>query len=174
MSIDLYVPTAWNPAGTNNPPNQRLAGFWGTAFDGSNAISGFPIIEFTTSAQEGANDGTGARFRGWDNATGTWTSMGLPTGFTYDSWYTLQISLDQVADKFVYQVGNLTLLTDAFGSNQIGNVILQAHNLGTGYDVYWDNLKVAEPHGLAAIGLGLLGLFALRRRDGAAATPAAA
>ena len=32
---------------------------------------------------------------------------------------------------------------------------------------------VAEPHGLAAIGLGLLGLLALRRRDGAAATPAA-
>ncbi|WP_222838969.1 hypothetical protein, partial [Enterococcus faecium] len=53
MSIDLYVPQAWATTG------RRMAGFWGTAFDAGNAVSGFPIIEF-------ASDSAGPSFRGWN------------------------------------------------------------------------------------------------------------
>lgn len=124
MSIDLYVPAAWEFTG------KRMAGFWGTAFNIGNTVSGFPIVEFTS-------DLATPRFRGWDN--GVWVDMGLPTGFVYDAWYTLEIVL---ADgNFVYTVGDLTLAVDGLGSVEIGNVILQGHNTTAGvtYDIYWDD-----------------------------------
>lgn len=132
MQIELYVPSAWATTG------RRMAGFWGTAFDSLNAISLFPIIEFTSGP-----DGSGLpRFRGWDN--GTWIDMGLPSGFVYDAWYTLKIDL--VGSNAVYTVGNLTLSVPSYGSVQIGNVILQGHNntAGVTYDIYWDNFSASR------------------------------
>ncbi|MFZ1424399.1 MAG: HYR domain-containing protein, partial [Saprospiraceae bacterium] len=129
ISIDLYVPNAWATTG------KRMAGLWGTAFDISNAVSAFPIIEFTS-------DGGVPRFRGWDNNTGLWVDMGLPTGFSYDNWYTLVIRI--VGDKFIYKVGDLVIKTEAFATTYIGNVILQGHNTdtpGVTYDIYWDNFR---------------------------------
>lgn len=129
MKIDLYVPAAWASTG------RRMAGFWGTAFDAGNAISAYPIIEFTSL------DGT-PRFRGWNN--GVWIDMGLPTSFDYDAWYTLEIAL--VGSNFVYTVGDLTLAVPADGSVEIGNVILQGHNntAGVTYDIYWDNFVATQ------------------------------
>ncbi len=131
MSIDLYIPSAWGTTG------RRMAGFWGTGFNSSAALTqSFPIIEFTSSP-----DGSGvARFRGWDNG---WIDMGLPTGFVYDAWYTLTIEL--VGTNWVYTVGDLSLTVTAIDTGgtsvQIGNVILQGHNntAGVTYDIYWDN-----------------------------------
>jgi hypothetical protein len=69
MTIDLYVPAAWEFTG------RRMAGFWGTAFNSVPAVSAYPIIEFTSSP-----DGSGVpRFRGWNDTAG-WIDMGLPTG----------------------------------------------------------------------------------------------
>lgn len=155
MSIDLYIPSDW---GTNG---QRNAGFWGTAFDNANAISAFPIIEFASNTDA---DGSGARFRGWDDSNG-WVSMGLPTGFTYDTFYTLNITL--TGSSFVYSVGDATTSVSNLGSTSIGNVILQGHNTtgGRDYDIYWDNFNaVPEPASIAAIGVGVLALARRRKK----------
>ncbi len=160
MSIDLYVPGSWENTG------RRMAGFWGTAFDAGDAISAFPIIEFTS-------DGIGARFRGFDVITGLWIDMGLPSGFSYDEWYTLGIELD--GGNVVYTVGDLTASIASNGSTYIGNTILQGHNTeaGVSYDIHWDNLQspsaaaaeVPEPASLALWGLmGAAGLAGWRKR----------
>ncbi|GJQ28061.1 MAG: hypothetical protein HBSAPP02_30930 [Phycisphaerae bacterium] len=132
MSIDLYVPAAWATTG------RRMAGFWGTGFDSVPAVSSFPIIEFTSL-------GGTPRFRGWNNAVGDWIDMGLPTGFSYDSWHRLKIEL--VGTNWRYTVGDLVLVTSATGSVNIGNVILQGHNNAAGvtYDIYWDNFSSITP-----------------------------
>jgi hypothetical protein len=138
MTIDLYVPASWATTG------RRMAGFWGTGFNALNAVSGFPIIEFTSGP-----DGSGVpRFRGWDSTvlpSGAWVDMGLPTGFTYNRWYTLKIDL--VAGNWVYRVGDLNLSVSAGTSVQIANVILQGHNntAGVTYDIYWDNFATNHP-----------------------------
>ncbi len=132
MSIDLYVPSAWATT------NKRMAGFWGTAFDSSNAVSSYPIIEFTS-------DGGTPRFRAYDVNTGLWNDLGLPTGFVYDAWYTLSIRL--AGHTWIYEVGDKTWSiaedpTYPF-SVTLGNVILQGHNTTAGvtYDIYWDNFS---------------------------------
>jgi hypothetical protein len=128
MSIDLYVPTGWDTT------ERRMAGFWGTGFNASSAISLFPIIEFTS-------DGGVPRFRAWpaDPVMGGWIDLGLPTGFAYDSWYTLEMTID--GSTVTYNVGDLTLTLAANGTVEFGNVILQGHNntAGVTYDIYWDN-----------------------------------
>lgn len=156
MSIDLYIPAAW--AGTG----ARMAGFWGTAVDAVNAVSAYPILEFTS-------DTANPRFRAYDN--GVWMDMGLPSGFAYDSWQTLEIAKLN-SGEFKYSVGDLTATTTSLapnGSVEIQDVILQGHNTQTGvaYNIHWDNLStsvVPEPASLAMAGAGLLGLIAVRRR----------
>lgn len=126
MSIDLYVPGAWATTG------RRMAGFWGTGFDAGNAISLYPIIEFTS-------DTATPRFRAYNN--GVWIDLGLPTGFVYDAWYTLTMELD--GSNVIYTVGDLTTTIPALGTVKIDNVILQGHNNipGVTYDIYWDNFS---------------------------------
>lgn len=132
MSIQLYVPSAWASTG------RRMAGFWGTGFDAGDAVVSYPIIEFTSTS----DDSGVPRFRGWDSDTGTWIDMGLPTGFTYDTWHTLNIQL--VGSDIVYTVGDLTLTVPGGGAAYIGNTILQGYNTdapGVTYDIYWDNFS---------------------------------
>lgn len=152
LSIDLWVDSSWATT------NERMAGLWGTAFNVTNGISFFPIVEF-------ASIGNVGNFRGW-NGTAGWVSMGLPTGFAYDSWYTLSISLNGA--NWDYKVGNLSLSVPNTSSTYIGNTILQGYNTKTGvtYDIYWDNLTaVPEPstYGMVLAGLGVVA-FAIRRR----------
>lgn len=156
MSIDLYVPAPWQSAG------RRMAGFWGTAVDGANAVSAYPILEFTT-------DGT-PRFRGFEG-DGSWIDLGLPTGFAYDAWQTLTIE-KLGTGEFKYSVGDVTASTALMGpaSVEIDNVILQGHNTqnGVNYNIYWDNLStsvVPEPASVALAGCAALGLVAVRRRQ---------
>lgn len=156
MSIDLYVPTAWQSTGA------RMAGFWGTAVDAVNTVSAYPILEFTS-------DSATPRFRGFEG-DGSWVDLGLPTGFAYDSWQTLEIS-KLASGEFKYEVGDksATTLLMGPGSVEIENVILQGHNSQTGvtYGIHWDNLStsvVPEPASLALAGVGALGLIAVRRR----------
>jgi hypothetical protein len=130
MSIDLYVPMDWATSG------RRMAGFWGTAVNGANVITGYPIIEFTS-------DGGVPRFRVWNSTgSGSWVDLGLPTGFAYDQWYTLEMALLSNGD-FMYSVGDLSLTVPGLSTVSISNVILQGYNHTPGltYDIYWDNFN---------------------------------
>lgn len=134
MTIDLYVPSGWATT------QRRMAGFWGTGFDSGNAVSAYPIIEFTSTL-----DGSGVpRFRSYNSNTGLWTDMGLPTGFVYDDWYTLEI--ERVGNNWEYTVGDLQSSFVETDSVRIANVILQGHNnlAGVTYDIYWDNFAAAQ------------------------------
>jgi len=127
LAIDLYVPSEWATTG------RRMAGLWGTAYDATNAISCYPIIEF-------CSEGGTPRFRGWSD--GIWIDMGLPSGFAYNQWYTLSIRL--VGETFILTVEDLNLTIPALGSVSIENMILQGHNTttpGVTYDIYWDNFR---------------------------------
>ena len=151
MSIDLFVGSDWGSTG------RRMAGFWGTAFDGSNNVGGYPILEFTS-------DGGVGRFRAWDVDTGNWLDLGLPTGFGYGQWYTLGISLS--GGMATYTVGDLSLSVNAATSVSLSNVILQGYNTqaGVSYDIYWDNLTSPVPAPGALALLGMAGLAGSRRR----------
>jgi hypothetical protein len=147
MSIELYIPNSWATT------DRRMAGFWGTALDAGSSISAYPIIEFTSDT------GT-PRFRVWDGAG--FVDLGLPTGFAYDSWYTLEIALLS-SDEFMCSVGDKSLAIPANGSVAIDNVILQGHNTdtpGVTYDIYWDNFSTfCAPVAMNAptVGINLVG-----------------
>ena len=140
MEINLLVSSDFSSAS-----NRRLAGFWGTAFNG-NTISAYPIIEFTTT-------GGSPRFRGYESGTGAWVDLGLPPGFVYDQWVTLKIKLVS-GGEFEYKVitaqGSLqhtTTSNSSDGSTRIGNVILQGYNTpppGVSYDIYWDDFGASS------------------------------
>lgn len=125
--IDLYIPAGWATTG------RRMAGFWGTGYNVNNAVSAYPIVEFTS-------DGGTARFRAWESSGG-WVDMGTVT--TFDTWVTLSIEL--LPDgEFLCKAGSLQYTTTSMGataSARIANVILQGHNTteGVTYDIYWDN-----------------------------------
>jgi hypothetical protein len=129
FAIDLYIPSDWQTT------DRRMAGLWGTAFNITDAISFYPIIEFTSTEST-------PRFRAWTGSG--WMDLGLPAGFAYDSWYTLNISL--IDNMLVYSVEDLSLAFPHNDSVRIGNVILQGYNTDTGvaYDIYWDNLTLFD------------------------------
>jgi hypothetical protein len=151
LSIDLYVDPSWASTG------RRMAGLWGTGFNATNQVSFYPIVEFTSDS------GT-PRFRAWNN--GLWINLGLPTGFAYDTWQTLSITL--AGAQILYQVGNLSASVGANGTTYFGNVMLQGYNQGgVTYDIYWDNLRwevVPEPASIVLFASVALTLAAFRLR----------
>lgn len=160
MAIDLFIPQDWANTG------RRMAGFWGTGVNAANDIVSYPIIEF-------ASDNADPRFQVWDSGSG-FIDIGLPTGFAYDSWWSL--TMDIVGSDFVLKVGDLTETFDSLGTTMFANAILQGHNTtyGVTYDIHWDNFT-ATPVPLPAAsllllgGLGALGFVGRRNRRAARA-----
>jgi hypothetical protein len=149
LSIDLQVSADY--AGSD----QRLAGFWGVANDGTD-ISAFPIIELSDL------DNT-LVFRGFNTDTGAWTDFGAATVGTH----TLGITLG--ASGFTYSIDGVTVGgAPGEGSSSIGSVILQGYNTGNSYDIAWDNLTtsagVPEPASWALMIVGFGGIGAAMRR----------
>jgi len=150
LSIFLYVPAAWATE------NQRIAGFWGAAVDSSGIVTGsgdYPIIEFqgpiTSDAGGPGYHGTnsGAGFYGWNNVTGAFGLIGLPTGFTYNTWVKLTITLIP-GTGFEYTVSNASgqnsvSLASPFsdsGDLTLATVLLQGYNYDPSYNIFWNGV----------------------------------
>lgn len=151
LFIDLYAPAGFSG---------RHAGLWATGLNGASSVVNYPIIELNNGG-----------FRIWDSTTGTWVNVGGYAGG--DEWY--QIGFELEGGEFVYYVNGVAVYTDtnADGVVSFGNVILQGHNTGSDYNIYWDNLNtsaVPEPATIAAFGLMLAGggLYVRRRKAVAA------
>lgn len=125
-----------------------MAGLWGVAVNGSNVVTAYPIVEFTS-------DGGNPRFRAYDN--GPFVDLGLPTGFVYDSWVTLKMQLLSNGQflmsvinhilaqpihhlQFVLKVRSFKVITMML---QFGSI---AGGPGVTYDIYWDNLKYNDAY----------------------------
>lgn len=150
QSVEFYIPDAnWATS-----DDDRLMGLWG--FTGN----AYPIIEF---ARVGGVD----QFRAWSN--GPFVSMGLPTGFTYETWYEVGITLDVANDQFIYSVGDLSMALGANGSTSINTAFLQVHNTADGVTrtQYMDNFVASVPEpatwAFLILGFGAIG-GAMRRR----------
>jgi len=162
VSISLYVPSAWKTE------NARMAGFWATAFDSSNNVGDYPIIEFegpTTSDLGGPGyrpNGGVAGFYGWDNSAnsgaGAFVLIGLPKDFKYNSWVDLTMTLlpGKGIEYTVSDSSNhhgLSLLTKLYDTADVnlGNVFMQGYNYDsldsyhtTMYSIFWDNLNFSS------------------------------
>jgi hypothetical protein len=181
ISIDLYVPASW----ATTP--QRDAGAWGTMVNSAGIVGkDYPIIEFqgpiTTTSPEGpslqANGGV-AGFYGWDNTTGTYTFIGLPPGFQYDSWVTLTETL-KPGVGFEYTVRDarskrgVSIQSPLFDTTEtaFSNEILEGYNYNNSYSIFWNNFTFvsssfqcsAKPTQQGGL-FGLLGLL-LQQQQG--------
>ncbi|GMG83567.1 hypothetical protein LNKW23_27800 [Paralimibaculum aggregatum] len=161
LEIDFYIDAGFATL------DQRIGGIWGTATTPGGDV--FPILEFF-----------GGEFQVYDTAgTFSFVPVGTPTGFAYDQFATLKISLDTIDDEFDYFVDDELLGSFAAGgATEILNVILQgvnrgepgSENAGVNRSLYFDNLEVSGgatvplPAPAALLLTGLAGLGLLRRR----------
>jgi hypothetical protein len=154
LSIDLLVADSYVGS------NQRLAGLWGVANDGT-SVSAYPIVELSDL-------GGSLVFRGWDTDLGVWNNLATAT----TGWHTLGITLGGMGG-FTYSLDGLDVGTaPGEGSATMGAVILQGYNAGASYDIAWDNLtttigSVPEPSTWAFLILGFGGVGAAMRRKAA-------
>jgi hypothetical protein len=148
-TIEVYVPKSW---ATNN---SQMAGFWGTVFDSTGAVGDYPIIEFQGNLTTPdlvtpyTNNGVPG-FYGWNNVTGSYNYIGLPTNFKYNSWVELTMTL--IPGKgFEYTVSEpsshhgvsiLSPLSDPLDVS-FGNVILEGYNNDASYSFFWNNLSAS-------------------------------
>lgn len=133
IRADLFVDEAWLDTDVR-------AGLWGVAHDSSEAVSAYPIAEFTTA---GEGDFTG--WRVWDGVDGGWTN--LPNvAYNTGEWNTLEIAYNAVTNQFEFSI-NGTAVAANFGdtSTDFGGVILNSFNYavpGEDYDVRWSNFAL--------------------------------
>jgi hypothetical protein len=163
IQADLYIAPDW-------ATGQRRSDLWATAVDSGGASSGFPVLGFLS--------GTG--FRAFTQSG--WQVIGYPTGFSYGRWYRLRI--DITPTEFRYYIDGNLVATDSQLNGTVGysNMMLQAYNFGSSYDVYWDNASPGNPTVVAppvvstpasstwtlaltaGLGIVLVGVAARRRR----------
>lgn len=165
-NVDIPVGEAWSAqvhVDAGWASEARLAGLWATTFDGLGNISGYPIISFSSNDPGDPLNPSPAmpqpRFRIFsqdtDQDTGNgltpgWIELGLPVGFSFDRWWTMECRLTPSAYEFrVYDDAGMEVLsfddTVTFGSIRAGNVMLQGFNFGSTYDIYWDNVTLGPP-----------------------------
>jgi hypothetical protein len=149
-SVQLYVSSDWLTS-------QRKASLWLNGWNGVTDQLAWPIMALES-------DGSGSAFwTCWNDISGTWTNVSLPSGFAFDAWHNMKLVLDN-GNAGMYADGEL-LYTDTAVNPAVTsfkNVILQTRNFGATYSgVYWDNLTVVpEPGSLVLLATACLGLLA--------------
>ena len=160
--VDIPVGYKWSGKlyiGTDWTTTVKRSDIWATTFDSGGNISGYPILGFVSNNPSDDLNPSATpvpRFRWYsqdtdqnpsNGYTAGWVELGLPGGFVYDAWYTLEVEMTDAA--FIARVKNasgdiLLSFTDVltFGSIRAGNLIMQAYNFGEDYDVYWDDIVV--------------------------------
>ncbi len=128
LKANLYVDSDW----IDNGKTVR-AGLWGTAQNAINAISAYPIVEFTTDGHTG--------WRSYNTITGVWNNSAAT--YNVDAWNTIEIQLDSVANQFTYLVNGAVIGSAQLnGSTSFKEVILNSKNYGSAaqsYSVRWSN-----------------------------------
>lgn len=162
ISADLYIPSDW-------ATSVRRSDLWATTFNSGNAISGFPILGFINNDPNDPFNIAPApvdldpRFRFFvqdtdfdpsNGFTADWIEFPLPSGFSYDRWWTFEIELTPAAYliRVIDDTGTAVIeFADpvTFGSIRFGNIIMQAYNFGETYDAIWDNI-ITGPAGPVA------------------------
>jgi hypothetical protein len=159
IRADLYIPADW-------ATHARRADLWATIMDSDGAVNGYPIAGFICNDPVDPFNSNPAnplpRFRVWaDEGSGGWMELGLPAGFAYDQWYTIQVEFTPA--QYVYSIvgpAGVSTLTYTYPRTgevlRVANVMLQAYNfsdatypVGDSYDVYWDDVTVG-PQGPVA------------------------
>lgn len=154
LGIDMFID------GTNWTADGRYGGIWGVAYDASDAISYYPILEYFVT------NGVGS-LQAWDGDNG-WVDIGF-RGAALDSFNNLAFSISGGVISYLVN-GNNVFTTSNGGHSYFGEVILNAKNAGTSYNVRYDNLtyntpaSVPEPATIAILGAGLLFVGAARKR----------
>ncbi len=156
----LYIPSDWSN-------DARRSDIWATTLDSQDLVSGFPILGFICNDPTDPTNpnpvSPAPRFRWYsqdtdqnpsNGYTADWVELGLPSGFSYNRWWTLEVEMTSGA--FIARViddTNAVVLsfTDVltFDSVRCGNIIMQAYNFGEDYDALWDDIIVG-PEGAIA------------------------
>eukprot|EP00913_Durusdinium_trenchii_P006227 g5839.t1 len=175
-SIDLYIPSDW-------ATSVRRADLWATTRDSQDAIAGYPILGYTSDdPNDLGNPGAASptpRFRVYtqdtdqelgNGATADWVDLGLPVGFSYDRWWTLETELTDTTyvHRLYDDTGTEVLAyvdTITYGAVRTSDLIVQAYNFGESYDVYWDNVSTGPDGALATDDCGNLMLTYERSDD---------
>lgn len=153
VTADLYVDSSWGDANV---------GIWATTFDSLNAVAGYPIVAWRSSASVAAG------FYAFDYYNGGWITLG--TGYSEDAWH--NITMRYSGGSMDYYVDDVLLyaFADPWQDGTFGNIILNSYNFGQSFDVYWDNVGTVptpEPATLLLTGASLAGLWGARRRKAA-------
>jgi hypothetical protein len=131
IKADLYVDADW----TTNSKTVR-AGLWGVGKNAANAISAYPIIEFTTDGFTG--------WRAYNSNTGAWQNISAATA----GWHTLEITHNKTTNAFDYKINGTTVHSyDDNNSVAINALILNNKNYGASsqsYDVHWDGYSYGQ------------------------------
>lgn len=164
VSADIYIPASWG-----DPLNgARRSDMWLVVNDPSSSPDprDFPIIGFTNS--NGVDSFVG--FRAWDSIGGVWNN--LTSTVQFDGWN--ELTIDYLpGGQFQYSVNGTALATIAGSASDttMNQLMFQAYNFGVGqqneYTALWSNsvADVPEPASALLLGLGLVALGTVRRRN---------
>jgi hypothetical protein len=177
----LWVPQSWS-----NPVNGSIRTDMWLVVNDPGAPSAdkhaYPIIGFTNNPYTTSSaPAPFVGFRAWDDVNGTWNNLSAPVNF--DAWNKLSIAMTTDISgnvHFLYDV-NDTQVADILGTGTettFSSLLMQAYNYNDpslvtasglpdggnpAYTADWAT-DTPEPASMAALGAGLAGLAAVRRR----------
>lgn len=164
-SAKIYLDSGYNT-------QVRSTSLWATTLDSQGGVSGFPILGFVSNDPADALNTNPAnpqpRFQFFtqdtdqnpaNGYTAGYINLGLPSGFSDNRWWTLEIEMTNGAYLVrVIDDTNGTVLsyidTATFGSIRASNLIVQSYNFGEDYDTYWDDVVTAPAGAIATDACG--------------------